>query len=228
MKTTNENALFSRMYRFSAEIRWLHWLRMVLITGLIVTGFYLAKPFLTPSPALEPVNFQNALIRFWHVVFGFGLAFVVIMRIFLYYFDEHSSRWERASLQDTINPKAWGQQIKYYLMLGPPVKRGAYGPIQHVAYMLLMLLLVMQLLTGFILHASNYHDGLGGFLGKILAPLSVWLGGLTGVSNLHYLTMWAIIIFIPIHLYMVFWSANRTPGATMEPMVSGYGFKKVE
>lgn len=228
MKTANEKELFVKIYRFSAEIRWLHWLRLVLIVGLITTGFYLAKPFLTPDPAVEPINFQNALVRFWHVVFGFGLAFATIVRIFLFFFDEYSSRYERASFRDTISPAAWGRQIKYYLMLGPLTKRGAYGPLQHVAYMLLMLLLVIQLLTGFILHAENYHDGLGGVLGTILGPLAVWLGGLAGVSNLHYIVMWAIIIFIPIHIYMVFWTANKSPGSTIEAIVSGYSFRKID
>ncbi len=166
MTTTSEKELFAKMYRFSAEIRWLHWLRALLIITMIGTGFYLAKPFLTPGPALEPINFQNALVRFWHVIFGFGLAFVVIMRIFLYYFDEHSSRYERASTRDTISPAAWGQQIKYYLMLGEVKHRGAYGPLQHLTYIILMALLLLQILTGFILHASNYHDGLGGGAGQ--------------------------------------------------------------
>lgn len=226
MKNTNDCQTFVALYRFSAEIRWLHWLRALLIVALVVTGFYLAKPYLAPSPALEPVNFQNALVRFWHLIFGFGLTFVVIMRIFLYFFDQYSSRYERISFRDTLSATAWGQQLKYYMLRGPSVKQGAYGPLQNVTYTILTILLVIQVFTGFMLHAANYHDGLGGFLGKLLGPLTVWLGGLTGVSNLHYLIMWALIIFIPIHIYMVLWSANRNPGSGIEPMVSGYSFNR--
>lgn len=223
----NEREFFAKLYCFSAEIRGLHWLRALLIFSLIVTGFYLAKPFLTPSPALEPVNFQNALVRFWHLVFGFGLTFVMIMRIFLFFFDEHSSRYERASFRDTLSPASWVKQLKYYLMLGPYERQGAYGPLQHVSYIFLMLVLVVQVLTGLILHASNYHDGLGGVMGSLLGPMTVWLGGLTGVSNIHYIAMWILIIFIPVHLYMVYWSANKSPGGGIEPIFSGYGFKKL-
>ncbi|MDF1615562.1 Ni/Fe-hydrogenase, b-type cytochrome subunit [Desulfurivibrio dismutans] len=222
-----EREFFAKLYCFSAEVRGLHWLRALLIVALVVTGFYLAKPFLTPSPALEPVNFQNSLVRFWHVVFGFGLMFVVIMRIFLFFFDEHSRRYERASFRDTLSLSSWGKQLKYYLLLGSFERKGAYGPLQHVAYMILMLLLLFQVLTGLILHAANYHDGLGGVLGTLLGPVTVWLGGLTGVSNLHYIIMWLLLIFIPIHLYMVYWSANINPGGSTEPMFSGYSFKKI-
>jgi Ni/Fe-hydrogenase 1 B-type cytochrome subunit len=228
MKNSNEQDIFARFYRFSAEIRWLHWLRALLIFALIPTGFYLAKPFLSPSPDLEPVNFQNALVRFWHVVFGFGLAFVTIMRIFLFFFDRYSRRYEQASFRDTISPGSWGRQLKYYLLLGSFKRQGAYGPLQHVFYLGLMILLVFQILTGFILHAANYHEGLGGVLGKLLGPLTVWMGGLTGVSHFHYIAMWAMIIFIPIHIYMVLWAANRTPGAVIEPIFSGYSFNKIE
>lgn len=226
MKECNDQQTYTLLYRLSAEVRGLHWLRALLITALIVTGFYLAKPFLIPEPTLEPVNFQNALVRFWHVVFGFGLAFVTIMRIFLFFFDDHSSRHERASFRDTVSLTSWRGQFNYYLMRGSFQRQGAYGPLQLLAYLILMLLLFFQILTGMILHSANYHDGLGGFLDTLLGPLSVWLGGLTGVSNFHYLNMWIIIIFIPIHLYMVYWAANRTPGGTVETMFSGYGFKK--
>ncbi|ADH85600.1 Ni/Fe-hydrogenase, b-type cytochrome subunit [Desulfurivibrio alkaliphilus] len=222
-----EREFFAKFYRFSAEIRGLHWLRALLIFGLVATGFYLAKPFLTPSPALEPVNFQNALVRFWHVVFGFALAFVTIMRIFLFFFDEHSRRYERDSFRDTFSLTAWKQQLKYYLLLGPYDRQGAYGPLQHVGYMTLMVLLLLQIMTGMILHAANYQGGLGGVLGTLLGPLTVWLGGLAGVSNLHYIIMWVLIIFVPIHLYMVYWTAHRSPGSCAEPMFSGYSFKKI-
>jgi len=222
----DERELFIKVYSFSAEIRWLHWLRALLIFALIFTGFYLAKPFITPSPALEPINFQNALFRFWHVVLGFGLAFVTIMRIFLFFFDRYSRHYEQDSFRDTLSFSSWGKQFKYYLMLGPFERQGAYSPLQHVFYIVLMILLLFQVLTGLILHASNYHDGLGGVLGTLLGPVSLWLGGLAGVSNLHYLVMWALIIFIPVHLYMVFWKAYKSPGS-IEPMFSGYSFKKV-
>lgn len=222
----NERELFVGIYSFSAEIRWLHWLRALLIFALIATGFYLAKPFITPSPAMEPVNFQNALFRFWHVVLGFGLAFVTIMRIFLFFFDRYSRRYEQDSFRDTFCFSSWSGLLKYYLLLGPFERRGAYNPAQHVAYVVLMVLLLFQILTGLILHAANYHDGLGGVLGALLGPVTVWLGGLAGVSNLHYLIMWAMIIFIPIHLYMILWKAHKSPGS-VEPIFSGYSFKKI-
>lgn len=226
MNRSDERKLFRKMYRFSAEIRWLHWLRALLIFAMLATGFYLGKPFLSPDPSLEPVNFQNALVRFWHVSLGFGLAFATIMRIFLFFFDRYSSRHERESFRDLTSTSAWKAQIKHYLLIGSFHPRGAYGPLQLVSYLTLMALLVCQIVTGLILHSANYHQGLGALFGSLLGPVSLLLGGLTGVSHLHYIIMWALIIFIPIHLYMVYWMSNRYPGKTAEAMFSGYGFQR--
>ena len=34
---------------YSSTNRILHWIRALIITGLTITGFYIAKPFLSPA-----------------------------------------------------------------------------------------------------------------------------------------------------------------------------------
>ncbi|WP_027390842.1 Ni/Fe-hydrogenase, b-type cytochrome subunit [Chrysiogenes arsenatis] len=221
---------FVRQYRLSAEMRWAHWIRAIAILALVVTGFYLARPYLTPEPVLEPVKFQYAMWRFVHIVCGFALAGITIFRIYVFFFDLRSRRAEWTSFYTTFKPKTWWQQLKYYALLSDSTiaKEGIYGPLQHVSYIMLMLMLIGEILTGFILHSAGYGQGLGGLLGEFLAPLTVWMGGLAGVRNIHYLLMWGILIFIPIHIYMVFWYSNRHPSGSVDAIFNGYVFKKVD
>lgn len=215
---------FDRQYRFSAEIRWSHWGRAVVIFVLIFTGFYLADPFITPSPVDEPVKFQYALFRFWHMVAGFLLMAITTFRVYLYFFDARSREFEWASMEDTTHITSWIRQIKSYLYLDQFPKKGLYGPLQNASYIGLMLIIVGEVITGAILYSHVYHNGMGAFFGVIFGPLEAWMGGLANVRNIHYILMWCIIIFIPIHIYMVFWYANRYPGS-VEVIFSGNTFR---
>lgn len=218
---------FERQYKLSAEIRWLHWIRAMTIFALIVTGLYLAAPFLAVERSDEPVLFQNALFRFWHIALGLLLTCVTLFRVYLFFFDTISRTWEWKSFKDVVKPKSWWEQLKYYLMIGSFKKQGLYGPIQLMAYMFLMLMLVGEILTGFMLYTAGYHEGLAGFIGPFVEPLTALVGGLAPARNLHYIFMWGIIIFIPIHIYMVFWYANQTGDGSVDAMFSGYSFKRV-
>lgn len=215
---------FDRQYRFSAEIRWAHWIRALVIFVLIFTGFYLASPFITPAAVDEPIKFQNALFRFWHMVCGFILMAITTFRVYLYFFDAHSRQYEWASMEDARHITSWIRQIKSYLYLDQFPKRGMYGPLQNASYLILMLIVIAEVLTGAILYSHVYHNGMGHFFGVIFGPLEYLMGGLANVRNIHYIFMWCIIIFIPIHIYMVFWYANRYPGS-IDVIFSGNTFR---
>jgi Ni/Fe-hydrogenase 1 B-type cytochrome subunit len=63
---------------FSSVYRWQHWIRAISIVVLTITGCYIAVPFLTPAVNADPTNFMQALIRSWHIIFGFVLISAVL------------------------------------------------------------------------------------------------------------------------------------------------------
>mgnify|MGYP001572175972 CR=1 FL=1 len=79
--------MIEKKYEFSGILRANHWIRVVTMLVLVVTGFYIADPFLVPYVNDEPVNFMNALWRFWHSVFGFLLIATTLIKIYLFIFD---------------------------------------------------------------------------------------------------------------------------------------------
>jgi len=40
----------------------------------------------------------------------------------------------------------------------------------------------------------------------------------------HHITMWGFLIFIPIHVYMVVWSAIRFKHGGLDVMFTGYDY----
>ncbi|QDF28603.1 Ni/Fe-hydrogenase, b-type cytochrome subunit [Halarcobacter anaerophilus] len=218
--------MIKKHYEFSYWLRVTHWIRVVAIIVLTVSGFYIASPFITPASGGEPTNFMNALFRSWHIIFGFLLIAVTIGKFYLFIFDKQS-QVERKSFWDFINPKTWIQQIGYYLLVSKhPHTKGAYNPLQFLAYAGIYISLVMISLTGLILYVNVYHDGMGGLLYDVMRNFEAILGGLAWVRQLHHIFMWIFIIFLPIHVYLVIFNSVYGKHGDVDSIVSGYKWVK--
>jgi len=208
---------------FSSGIRWTHWIRVFTITALTVTGFYIAYVFIAPEPSGTPTIFLNAKFRIWHEMAGFILIAVTLCKAYLFIFGKLSGK-ERMSLHDVLNPKVWISQLKYYLFLSKkhPKLKGVYNPLQFVAYVFLYALIILISLTGLVLYARSYHEGLGGFLLPYMEPIEAFMGGLANVREIHHIAMWGILIFIPIHIYMAVFNSIMSTEGSIDSIISGY------
>lgn len=213
-------------FEFSAGLRWTHWIRAVAIIALTITGFYLAYVFVTPEASDEPIIFLNAKFRMWHQIAGFVLIAVTIYKSYLFMLDATSLK-ERMSISDFLSPKVWFQQIKYYLFLGDhPELKGVYNPLQFIAYIALYAMVFLVCVTGLVLYVHVYHEGLGGMLYDYMRPLEVMMGGLANVREIHHIAMWAILLFVPVHIYMAIFNSIMGKEGSIDSIISGYKFNK--
>ncbi len=213
-------------FEFSSGLRWTHWIRAFSIFALTLTGFYIAYVFIAPETSDEPVLFLNAEMRMWHQIIGFVLIAVTLYKTYLFFFDKISGR-ERVSIWDFISPKIWFQQIKYYLFMGEhPKLRGVYNPLQFVAYIGLYAMVYAVCITGLVLYVHVYHEGLGGFLYDYMRPLEVLMGGLANVRQIHHISMWGILIFTLVHVYMAVFNSIMGKEGSIDSIVSGLRFEK--
>lgn len=223
MKTKKK--IFTRTITFSPLVRLFHWIRAFCIFFLIFSGFYLAYPFLMPEVSATPTNFLYASFRSFHVMAGFLLISVSFFRLYLFFTNK--SKGERVSAKDLFDTKIWIGQIKNYLFLGAhPHIKGVYNPIQFFAYLTFAIFILIISLSGVILYYHTYHNGLGEVLESMFKWLEVAVGGLSNVRVIHHITTWAIILFIPIHVYMVVWNAIKHPDGGADSIVGGYRYQE--
>ncbi|WP_104750250.1 Ni/Fe-hydrogenase, b-type cytochrome subunit [Helicobacter cynogastricus] len=221
----------SNNYRATQEytglVRFFHWARALAIFALIATGFYIAYPFLEPrSSVYQNMQLLQAYIRSAHIMAGFVLIAICLFRFYLFFFDRKSSE-ERLSLKGVFSLSTWLEQLKIYFLVGKhSQKEGLYNPMQFVAYFSLCVLLVLVILSGIVLYYNVYHLGLGGVLERYFKWFEVLCGGLANVRYIHHLTTWAIMLFIPIHVYMVFFHSIKFPDGGADVMVSGRRYIK--
>jgi len=209
------------VFVYSSTNRILHWTRAIVITGLTITGFYIAKPFLAPAGSSDKLLFAEW--AFWHYLFGFILISAGLLRIYLFFFGKDSSG-ELRSFKDVLSVRSWITQLRSYFFVGELKKKGLYGPLQFMTYFAITGLVIISSVTGLILYVHVYHQGIGGLLYEPMSVVEAWMGGLANVRLIHHITMWGFLIFIPIHVYLVIWSAVRFKHGALDVMFTGYDY----
>lgn len=210
----------SRDYIFTPVIRICHWLRALSIVLLVISGFYISWPFLVQYGG--PDNLMQGWVRFGHLVAGFILVAITIIRAYLYFFSK--SDIERRSFRDVISPKKWIENLMAYGYMGNMHKSGVYGPLQYMTYFALTMVIVVMCVTGLILHAHVYHEGLGGAFMPIAEALIPMFGTLAFVRELHHFLTRVFVIFMVIHVYMAVFSGIRFKHNSVDSIVSGYDY----
>jgi Ni/Fe-hydrogenase 1 B-type cytochrome subunit len=211
---------------FSVAFRWQHWIRALSVVVLVVSGFYLAYPFLSPPVNSEPTGFLYALFRSWHEIFGFILVTVILYKTFLFFFSKQHAN-ERVSFKDFLNPSIWISQIKYYLLIEKhPAIKGAYNPLQFIAYVGFYIMIFLLILTGLILYSNVYHSGFGGLIYAPMKFFETLFGGLSTVRLFHHILTWGIILFVTVHVYMAIYNSVFGKEGGMDAIFSGRKWKK--
>ena len=221
MKQNEKYVLDHPNFVYSSANRILHWTRAVVITGLIITGFYIANPFLASKGSTDILLYAGW--SKWHFILGFILIASGLLRIYLFFFGKNAEG-ELRSIKDVFSLKSWLIQMKSYFFIGELRKKGIYGPLQFLTYTAIMVLVILASLTGLILYVHVYHQGIGAWLYDPMRVLESWMGGLATVRYIHHMTMWGYLIFIPIHIYMVIWSAIRFKHGALDVMFTGYDY----
>ncbi|HHY60323.1 MAG TPA: Ni/Fe-hydrogenase, b-type cytochrome subunit [Clostridia bacterium] len=156
-----------------------HFINLLAIFLLIITGFYIYYPFAAG---------MMGAARYLHYIGAFVLVLNLIWRVYYAFFGKYRDYYEYKP-----EPGKILQVVKYYCFVGDaPAYRGRYNALQKLAYFTIPFLIIYQACTG---AALAMPDRVAGFVQA--------LGGLANVRALHYFGTWLFICFVLIHLYMV-------------------------
>jgi Ni/Fe-hydrogenase b-type cytochrome subunit len=174
----------------------MHWAHLLSFFVLIATGLQIHAHtnWFGPLGAVSQVHFivmyifvLTTIVRIYWAFFGAGTAALGG--------SKRHPDWKFFGLS-WADWKAMPRWIAYYLFLRksrPHVIK--YNPLQKLTYVALFPLgILVMALSGFTLFEPT-------------APNMVWFanifGGQNGVRLMHYETMWILIVFFMIHLYLV-------------------------
>ena len=210
---------------WSVPMRINHWTMALSIFILIATGFYIAEP--ATMYAGETVGkFFMGDVRYVHIFFGVILLFLFVWRVYLAFFSRFHADWKDFLAWTHIG--ATIHQIQFYLLIrkDPPEHKELYGPMQSLAYIGLLGMVFVIVVTGLILMGAGYHAGWTALAYKLVRPFEHLMGGLAMVRYIHHIFTWFFILFIVVHIYMAFWYDAILKKGTISSMISGNVFER--
>lgn len=207
------------VYLWGAPLRAMHWLAAVAIVVLIISGFYIGRPYFMVPGEGTLTNLMSVMRRahFW------AAGLLVATGIVRIYWLLAGNRYERATalfpgLKDLARiPKVIG----YYLLITPATKAPHYlghNPLQQLSYAGLYVATILMVVTGFAMY-GQYDPGSFWF------RMFNWVGGVFGgmqyVRFTHHISTWVFILFIPMHLYLALRADGLEKLGTITSIVSG-------
>jgi Ni/Fe-hydrogenase 1 B-type cytochrome subunit len=196
-----------------------HWLIMISILLLAITGVYIGNPYLTPSgPANE--QFVMATMKTVHFYAAIIFALTVATRIAWMFVGSYYARWHQFVPMNARRRSDVFGMLKFYLFLSkePPLNVG-HNPLAGMTYLLVFALYLTMIFTGFALYSVSAVGYMQ--MWEFLLPI---FGGAQMARWIHHVAMWFILGFVAHHI----WSAmlvSRVEGmGLIDSLFSGYKF----
>lgn len=208
-------------YVWEIPVRLTHWINVLCILTLCVTGLYIGSP---KTLALNASQYVMGWTRFLHFAAGYVFAVSVLARIYWSFIGNQYCRWRVFFpwLTPDGRRRMW-EVFRWYIFLSrrPPADVGL-NAMAAAVYLIVFLLYLFMIVTGFALYGQyaphSLMQVLFGWL-TILVP-SQWL------RLAHHLTMWLLVGFVINHIYSGWLVDIRLKGGVMSGIFSGY--KSVE
>ena len=215
----NSPADFRYVHVWDWQLRMLHWLWVLLIVALAVTGLMISEGWLLWYGDLTN-GFAFGWIRLVHLTAGWLLAAVLILRFARCFFGSNRyQRWSALVPLSFRSLKDTATTAKNYLLMRSWKNPSYIGhnPLQQWTYTAILLILVGMALTGFSIYAmyDPHHWFFRWFM---------WLNHLIGNANvrlIHTIGMWLLLLFLPAHIYLSILADNVDRQGAITSIISG-------
>ena len=202
METRN----FKRVLVWELPVRIFHWVNVLCVLTLTLSGFLITNPPALISNA-EATNLHSfGIVRYIHFIAAYIFFFNMILRIYWSFVGNQFASWRALW---PFSKKRWGNfkhVIKNDVLLmndkKPELKNISIGhnSVAALSYLILFIIALISVFTGFALYA----DTSTWFLPKLFSWVTPMFGGDFMVRNIHHIAMWGFILFVIIHVYLVF------------------------
>lgn len=221
---------YKRVYVWELPVRIFHWINVLAITTLAITGFIIADPPAIMSNAEASESYWFGTVRFIHFGTAYIFFFNMILRVYWAFVGNRFASWKAYIPRDR---KMWHNLwhvLRVDIFLGnekhPDVKNISVGhnTMAALSYVALFLIALIQVFTGFGLYASMS----GWWLPKLFAWVVPFMGGDFIVRTIHHSATWLFILFTLIHVYLVFYHDWLEGRGEVSSMFGGYKFVSSE
>ncbi len=220
-----------RIVRMTATRRVVHWVNALSIVVAAITGLYIASPFYVAS-----VPYLTSWNRAVHLYAAVVLDVSVIVIAYLYFFS-HAERPIEQLAPTRSNLVRFQEAFLNFIMLNRRKRFDSSlpDPLNAVVFVVLHLLVIFQLFTGFQLYVYGLESGysvIGTWWPSLLHLSTDWtltlFGGIGGVRLAHHTMMYPIIAWAILHIYYEVWRTVVWKEGDIAISFGGYKLGRVE
>jgi Ni/Fe-hydrogenase 1 B-type cytochrome subunit len=204
------------VYVWELPVRLTHWVNVLAIVVLSVTGFYIGNPL--PGGSVSLMAWVRGIHRLTAWVFVASLA----LRTYWAFAGNQWASWRAlAPYLTREGQRSMVRTFLYYTFLRrrPPGGLG-HNPLAGVAYSAVVGLMFLEVLTGFALQSLGADGWRRAAFGWVFALMSY-----QGVRLLHHLIMWLLLGFAVHHVYSSLLMDAEERNGLMTSIFSGYKFR---
>ena len=215
---------YRRVYVWEIPVRVYHWINALCILLLTITGYLIGNPQAIFNSAEAYQQYWFGWVRFIHFAFAYIFLFNFIMRIYWGFVGNRYARWYRfipiykyqfKDLWEVITVDIVQSRLHGRIAIGHNILAG-------IAYFSTFIAFILQTITGFALYSSMSDS----FFPRLFTWAVPLLGGDFGVRQWHHLLMWFFIVFVMIHLYLVFYHDYVEGRGTTSSIIGGWKFER--
>jgi Ni/Fe-hydrogenase 1 B-type cytochrome subunit len=202
-----------RAYVWEVPVRLTHWVNVLAILVLAGTGFYIGNPFISGSVYLM------GWVRAIHRITAYTFAASLLLRLYWGFAGNQWASWRVLFPYLTKDGRRGFLEILgYYLFVRTrPRPYTGHNPLAGVTYSLVVLVMVVEVLTGFALFSlakGGWWSAAFGWVFWVLSP--------QGARLLHHLIMWLLLGFAVHHVYSALLMDFEEKNGLMSSIFTGY------
>jgi Ni/Fe-hydrogenase 1 B-type cytochrome subunit len=214
-------ASIKSIYVYEAPVRIWHWVNAAAIVVLCLSGYFIGSPPPT-MPGEASANFLMGYIRFAHFSAGYILAVGLLGRVYWAFVGNFRARelFVIPVFQKAFWREVW-IMVRWYLFLLPrPNQYVGHNPAARLAMFTgYLLTAIFMIVTGFALYSEGAQSG--SWQDRLFGWVIPLFGQSQDVHTWHHLGMWAMVIFITMHIYAAIREDIMGRQSMVSTMISG-------
>src|SRR5579883_2269256 len=206
------------VYVWQWPVRIAHWMMVLSLTVLTVTGFYMHHPFLVATGSKAWVM---GTARFVHELFGFILIAAVLLRLYWFFAGNKWSHWHAwVPLKREQWRSMYSMVLYYTYRRREPFPEIGHNSLATASYLGIGFLLVVECVTGLVLFSVVRGS-------RWLTLLVGWIPRIVDIQYIratHYFVMFIFMAFLIHHVYSAVLVSMEQKNGLMESIFTGWKF----
>lgn len=208
-------------YVWEIPVRVTHWVNVLAMTTLCITGIFIGHPLSIGESASA---YTMGWIRFVHFTTAYVFTIGLAVRAYWSFAGNKYSNWRAFfPFLNSADREKMIATFKYYLFLDRKLPHVVgHNAVASTAYFLAFLLYLGMIVSGFTLYSEHAP---GGMMHKLLGWITTIFSN-QSLRLIHHSFMWLLIGFVINHVYSCWLMDIKERGGIISSMFSGY--KSVE